>query len=141
EPLAALAGTVTTIVTVTVAPAAIVPRLPLITLPLCISGAALLAVADTKVTPAGSVSRNCTFWASDGPELRTATVYVRLVPAITGSGVSFLVTTMSAAALTAVVSVSLLLAALGSVVAVLLTVAVLLIVEPSATLAPTRTTS
>src|SRR5687768_17355518 len=63
-----------------------------------------------------------------------------LLPATTGSALSVLTTDRSALALTVVVSVSVSLAAFGSVVAEL-TVAVLLITVPSAVPAGTVTTS
>ena len=56
-----------------------------------------------------------TFWASEGPLLVMATVYVSSSPALTGSGASDLVMTRSAAVSTEVVSAAVSLAALVSV--------------------------
>src|SRR5580765_4582616 len=89
-------------------------------------------VSDTKVVPAGSGSDRPTVWAADGPAFEIDSVYVRLLPAITVVGVtagfgpspSSLVTDTSAERLTGVVSVALLLAATGSEVPLVATVAV-----------------
>ena len=56
------------------------------------------AESDTKVVPAGSVSLHATVAAASGPLLVTVIVYVRFVPAVTGSGESVLVTARSAIA-------------------------------------------
>src|SRR5262249_26348686 len=44
--------------------------------------------AETNVVVAGTVSVSCTFCAASGPLFWTVMVYVRLLPACTGSGVS-----------------------------------------------------
>src|SRR5437870_1903994 len=44
-----------------------------------------LGVADTKFTPAGSVSLTCTDVASEGPLFVTVREYVRSWPTVTGS--------------------------------------------------------
>src|SRR5262249_34532158 len=67
-----------------------------------------------KVVCAGGVSVRIPFWASLGPLLVAAGVYVMVWPAFTGSGVSVLVTTRSAEVSTSVVAVPVLLAAFGS---------------------------
>ena len=46
--------------------------------------------AETNWVYAGSVCRTTTFCALDGPLLRTTRLYVRLLPAITGSGESLM---------------------------------------------------
>ena len=61
---------VTTIVPVTVAPAATVPRLAVTVLPVLLV-VPWLKLAETKATPAGSVSVIVTAWASLGPLLVT----------------------------------------------------------------------
>jgi hypothetical protein len=97
------------------------------------------AVNETNVEPGTRVSPTLTFCASDGPLFVAAIVYVRFVPAVTGSGESDLVTARSAAAATVVVAVAVLLAAFGSVVADP-TAAEFAIVLPFATEGLTRTT-
>ena len=52
--------------------------------------------SETKAVPAGSVSDHDTELAASGPLLVTVMVYVRLLPAVTGSGVSTLVMARSA---------------------------------------------
>jgi hypothetical protein len=86
-----------------------------------------VAVADTKLTPGGNVSANVTPVAPLGPALLTVTVYVRVLPATTGSGLSVLVTETSAEAVTTVVALAVLFAVLGSDSAAV-TLAVLVIV-------------
>jgi hypothetical protein len=98
-----------------------------------------VAIAETNDVPAGSGSLTVTLDASDGPLLVTPIVYVRFVPAVTGSGESDLATARSAEAATVVVDVAELFAAVGSAV-VELTEAVLLMTVPSATEGPTCTT-
>src|SRR5262245_45566946 len=71
------------------------------------------AAAETNVVPAGITSVIVTVWASLAPLFVKVTVYVRFVPATTGSGESLLVIARSAWALTVVVSVSELLAGVG----------------------------
>ena len=73
-------------------------------------------VADTNVTPAGSVSVTDTFAASDGPPLTTTSEYVNDPPAVTVGGPS-LVIDRSADAVTAVTAVEVLFARTGSNVA------------------------
>src|SRR5262245_53121796 len=83
-------------------------------------------VFETKVRPGGVGSVTTTFVAVDGPWLVTWIVKVRFVPAVTPAGPLFN-TARSACTAIAVVSVALLLAAVGSVVPVgAATVAVLL---------------
>src|SRR5437773_39170 len=53
-------------------------------------------VIDTNVVCAGSGSLTVTLAAVDGPPFETVSVYVRLVPASTGSGLSVLVIPRSA---------------------------------------------
>ena len=81
-----------------------------------------------KLTPLGRTSDKFTFVAVEGPELVTTMVYVRALPAKAGSTESFLVTTRSTEELSVVVSVATLLAVLVSVavVSVVDTVATLL---------------
>ena len=55
-----------------------------------------LAVADTKVTPAGSVSRSVASGAPIGPVSATVAVYVSWSPTRTGSGEAASVTPRSA---------------------------------------------
>jgi len=83
--------TVPVIVIVTWAPAPSTPSVHLLSVPL--SGA---GVEELNVNPAGYVSVTTTPWASDGPLFVTTSVYVRLWPAITGSGLSLLVIDTSA---------------------------------------------
>ena len=64
--------------------------------------------SETKVVPGGSVSSSDTEAAALGPALVTVMVYVRFVPAVTGSGESTLVTESGATEATVV-------AALGQV--------------------------
>jgi hypothetical protein len=86
-------------------------------------------VADTKPTPAGNVSVKLTPVAVLGPALLTLTVYVRLPPDTTGSGLSALVIDRSTEAVTVVLAVVLLLPAFGSF-SVAVTVALLVITPP-----------
>ena len=86
-------------------------------------------MADTKPTPAGNVSVKVTPVAVLGPALLTLTVYVRLPPATTGSGLSALVIDRSAEAVTVVLAVALLFALLGSA-SLAVTLALLVIVPP-----------
>src|SRR5262249_31260322 len=95
--------------------------------------------ADTNVVLAGVASVTVTVCASDGPLLVKLIVYVTLLPAKTGSGESLLLTGSSADACTVVAAVPVLLAGVGSVVALTAT-ALLLIVVPLAVLAFTLTT-
>ena len=81
-------------------------------------------VAETKVGPVGRTSFRTTFNAVAGPLLTIPIWYDRFEPAGTGSGLSVLVIDRSALELMAVLAVALLLAGVGSVVA-LDTVAVL----------------
>src|SRR5439155_789530 len=90
-----------------------------------------MPLALWKVTPAGSVSMTVIGAAAVlGPALLTASVYVNVPPAITGSGASVLMIDRSAEAVTVVDAVAVLLAGLGSEVAAL-TAAVLVMVPPS----------
>jgi hypothetical protein len=66
-------GAITEIVTVADPPLAIVPRLH-VTVPLACVHVPWVAVADTKVTPAGNVSVKVTPLAPLGPALLTLTV-------------------------------------------------------------------
>ena len=86
-----------------------------------------MPVALTKVTPAGSVSVTLRFAASDGPAFDTVTEYATEEPATTVAG-PVLVMARSADAVTVVVAVAVLFAALGSAV-VAATLAVLLRLE------------
>src|SRR5207248_1436062 len=97
------------------------------------------AAADASEVPAGIGSVTVVFGASDGPMFETPMVYVRSVPAVTGSGVSDLVTARSAVVVTVVVAVAELLPELGSAVDEL-AVAVLASTVPPATPVPTFTT-
>src|SRR5262249_39092882 len=93
--------------------------------------------ADTRVVFAGSASLTVTVLASLGPLLAKLIVYVRLFPAVTGSGVSVrLVIATSAWVITVVVAVWELLLEVESTVfeSVVLAVAVSVIVELSASL-------
>ncbi len=134
-PLASAAPTLTTSVR-TALPAGIEARVQLTVPPAPTAGVVQLQppgfANDTNVVPAGSVSDTLTAAALLGPALVTVMVYVRLLPATTGSGVSTLVTDKSADAATAVVAVALLLALLLSPVFDV-TVAVLLRTVPAAT--------
>ena len=94
------------------------------------------AAIETNVVPVGTPSVNCVT-ASEGPALSTVIVYVMLLPAVTGSGESVLVTDKLADAFTVVVAVAELLPAAGSNVDEP-TEAVLLIVPPAV---PVFTTS
>jgi hypothetical protein len=90
--------TVTTMLILTVAPAATVPRLHVTTVTpehkavLCARGLAREAlstvpkVADTKLTPAGSVSVRITPEASEDPVLVSATLKVVLLPTTENGG-------------------------------------------------------
>jgi len=122
------AGAVTAMVTVADPALAIVPRLH-VTVPALWVQVPWVGVADTKPTPAGKVSVRVTPVAALGPALLTLTVYVRLPPATTGSGLSVLVTDRSAEAVTVVLAVALLFALLGSA-SLAVTLAVLVIVPP-----------
>jgi len=84
-------ATIPWIVIVLLSPAAIVANVHLLSVPP--SG---VGVEDPNVNPPGYVSVTTTFWASDGPWFVTTSVYVRLCPAITGSGLSLLVIDTSA---------------------------------------------
>jgi hypothetical protein len=75
------------------------------------------AETETNVVFVGVVSDMLAFAALLGPLLIALIVYVMFVPAVTGSGVSTFVTCTSAEVFTVVVSVSLLFAPFGSVVA------------------------
>jgi hypothetical protein len=86
-------------------------------------------VADTNTTPAGNVSVKLTPVALLGPALLTLTVYVRVLAATTGSGLSALVTDRSAEAVTVVLALALLFALLGSA-SVAVTLALLVITPP-----------
>src|SRR6266852_2662421 len=72
---------------------------------------------DTNVVPAGSVSDIETDAALLGPAFVAVIVYVKFVPAVTGSGVSTFVNERSADAATVVVAVPLSLPGFGSLVA------------------------
>ena len=74
-------------------------------------------VAETKVGPVGRTSFNTTFCAVAGPSLTIPIWYDRFEPAGTGSGLSVLVIDRSALELMAVLAVALLLAGVGSLVA------------------------
>ena len=80
--------------------------------------------AETKLVPAGNGSETDTAAASDGPALSTVSVYVRFVPAVTGSGESDFVSDRSALCVTVSLSLALLLPAVGSVVPAAAAVAV-----------------
>ena len=96
--------------------------------------------SDTKVVPTGSGSVSDTVAALLGPALATVMVYVRLLPALTGSGVSTFVTDRLADAPTVVVAVPLSFPGFGSEVAEE-TVAVLESTVPALTLGDTATVS
>ena len=88
---------------------------------------------ETKLVPAGNGNVMVTSCASDGPALVKVARYVKLEPAVTGSGVPARVIDRSLSADNVVVSVALLLPGVGSVtppptvaVAVLLSVPVAL---------------
>jgi hypothetical protein len=72
-------------------------------------------VADTKVTPAGSVSVTLRFAASDGPLSVTTSEYATDDPATTDAGPDLLIA-RSAEAVTVVVAVAVLFAGFGSAV-------------------------
>jgi hypothetical protein len=93
--------------------------------------------SDAKAVPTGSVSDSDMLAALLGPLFVTVIEYVRLLPALTGSGLSVFVTDTSADVLTVVVAVALSLPALLSPVP--LSVAVFEITVPVATLASTFT--
>src|SRR5581483_8826092 len=131
-PLAVLALTFTTIVKTAVSPAATVafektigPEV------LTLQPVPVVTTADTSEVFAGTASVTVTICASDGPLFEKLIVYVRLLPALTGSGESVLVTVRSACVCTVVVAVAVLLALLVSVV-VVAAVTELLIVAPLA---------
>jgi hypothetical protein len=96
--------------------------------------------SDTNVVPAGSVSVNVALAALLGPLFVIVIVYEMLLPALTGSGESVLVSRRSAAVATVVVAVAELLPGVGSVVADA-AVAVLVISVPAAVFDATRTAS
>ena len=73
-------------------------------------------VAESYVTPAGSVSVSWTPVAPSGPELWAVRVYVRSWPASTGSGESVFVSDRLATGSTVVDALALLLTRTGSVV-------------------------
>ena len=110
-----------TTVTVTSAPAAIVPRSQLA---VSVAQVAPAPPSETSVMPAGSVSVSETSRASDGPRFCTRTVKVAFCPCMTGEATVVFVTTRSACWATTTWASSLLLPATGSVVDVL-TVALL----------------
>ena len=86
------------------------------------------AMAETKVTPGGSVSMRVTPVATEGPLFLMLILLVRISPTNTGSGKSVLVTEMSAdGTTTVVVCVAVLLLKLGSGGLLATTVAVLVI--------------
>src|SRR5450756_1361788 len=107
-PWAVPEATVAAMITVLVAPAAIVASE---TLPVqAVLGEQLTPVVTQYCSPVSSVGRTSlseTPRASDGPRLSTVIVEVRVLPARAGSGPSVLVTRRSAWALTVVVVVSL----------------------------------
>src|SRR5262245_18288385 len=101
EPLGALLLTLTTKVKVALAPAARVAAVA-VKLPVPrargvvkVKAGPLGCVADTNVVLVGMTSERFTSRASERPALVTVIVYVRFVPATTGSGESVLVTWMS----------------------------------------------
>jgi hypothetical protein len=94
---------------------------------------------DTNVVPTGSASLSDTVCAVDGPLLVAVIVYVRSVPAVTGSGLSVLVTDKSADVATVVLAVAELLPVFGSNVDEFAE-AVLEITVPLGVPAPTFTT-
>jgi flagellar hook assembly protein FlgD len=97
--------------------------------------------SETNVVPAGSVSASAAVVALVGPPFVTVMVYVRFVPALTGSGVAIFVADMSADPLpTVVVAVAVPLAGAGSAV-VDVTVAVFDSTVDRGTDGPTATTS
>ena len=95
-------------------------------------------VADTNVVLAGTASVTDTFGASDGPLFVTGMAYVMFVPSVADAG-AILDTPTSAAVVTVVVAVAVLLAAFGSDVADV-TAAEFVMVVLSATEASTCTT-
>jgi hypothetical protein len=97
------------------APFARLPRLH-VTVPAACEHDPVDGVADTNEVPDGSASVICTPAALEGPPFETVTVYVKLLPAETGSGESVFVTERSAAGTTVVPAVAVLLVASGSVV-------------------------
>src|SRR5690348_672412 len=121
-PLAVLALTLTTMVNTAVSLAATV-AFEKTTLPVPPTAGAVVVqplpvvtVADTNVVLAGTASVTVTDCASLGPLFTKLMVYVRLLPAITGSGESVFVTARSARVCTVVLAVPVLLAGVGSVV-------------------------
>ena len=84
-------------------------------------------LAETNVTLAGRESVRVTPVAGPGPLLVTVSVYVRNLPAVTGSGASVFVIDKSAGRMTVVLAVAVLFAVLGST-SLAVTLAVLVIV-------------
>src|SRR5262249_12804178 len=113
EPAATSELTVTTTVTVALAPEARAPSWAVTTPPDC-AAVPWLEVAETNVVPAGTTSVSTAAGALLGPALVTVTLYVRSLPAMTGSGLSVLATDRSAWLVTVVVAVPVLLFGFGS---------------------------
>jgi len=114
----------TLFVSVPVAPGDTVPVIVIVTLAFGASVPSVhtlfpvlgLGLAELKMNPLGYVSVTTTPAAFDGPLFVTTRVYVRLWPAITGSGLSLLVIETSACAFTWVVEVAVLSLGSGSAV-------------------------
>lgn len=121
-----LLGTLVTIVIVAEAPEASVPTLA-VTVPALFDTVPCEAEAELKLIELGKTSVTTTFVALDGPLLVTVTVYVSVLPAITGSALSVLAIVRSTLPLAVELVVAVLLAELISVCAPV-TVAVLEIV-------------
>jgi hypothetical protein len=98
---AALIVVFTTIVTVAVELAAIVPIAAVTTPDACVGAEPCVEVDETYVTPAGSVSVTTTPRAEVGPLLMTVSVYVRFCPTWTCAGDDWMETETSAVPLAA----------------------------------------
>src|SRR5438094_509328 len=109
-PVGVLALTWTTTTKVDEAPAASVAEVPVIVpVPptaglVTVKVGPLLCVSDTKVVFVGMLSVSTAFGAAAGPTLLTVIVYVRLLPAVTGLGVSVMVTFRSDTGTTVIVT-------------------------------------
>src|SRR3989304_2616599 len=113
------------------ASAVLTPRLPLLqlTTPALWLHDQPIPLAPMYAVPAGNVSDTITLEAELGPAFDTVTVYVRIPPAVTGSGKAVFVIERLATALTVVAIVTVLLALSGSVWSAV-TLAVLLRLQP-----------
>lgn len=104
---------VTMMLTVALAPFATAPRLQ-VTVPLDCEQVPCDGVAESYVTPLGSVSVTVTPVAPEGPAFWTSSVYVSWLPEDTGSGESDFEMARSAIGSTRVLSLAELFAELGS---------------------------